>query len=103
MNDRFLPAIGFTPRELIWGRRETASTGDDTEIPARTESDIENHLILADMLCSQGYTEALNEAVNRKRQFDGKACLVTFKMGDQVQVYDSKLDMTFDARAKLRP
>ena len=103
MNDRILPAIGFTLQELIWGWREMASAGDDTEIPARTESDIEHHLILADMLRSQGYTEALNEAANRKRQFDGKAHPVTFKMGDQVQVYDSKLDMTFDTRAKLLP
>ena len=103
MNDRILLAIGFTLRELIWGRREMASAGDDTEIPARTESDIEHHLILTDMLCSQGYTEALNEAANRKRQFNGKARPVTFKTGDQVQVYDSKLDMTFNTRAKLLP
>ena len=66
MNDRILPVIGFMPQELIWGRRETTRAGDDTEIPARTESDIEHHLILTDMLCSQGYTEALNEAANRK-------------------------------------
>ena len=103
MNNRILPVIGFTLWELIWGQRETTRAGDDIEIPVRTESDIEHHLIFMDMLCSQGYTEALIEAANRKRQFDGKAHPVTFETGDQVQVYDSKLDMTFDARAKLLP
>ena len=32
-----------------------------------------------------------------------KVCPVTFKMGDQVQVYDSKIDMTFDTKVKLLP
>ena len=67
MNDRILPAIGFTPWELIWGRRETTRAEDNAKTPARTESNIEHHLILMDMLCSQGYTDALNEAANRKR------------------------------------
>ena len=39
--------------------------------------------------------------MNRKRRFDDKVCPVTFKTGDQVQVYDSKLDTTFDTKAKL--
>ena len=55
------------------------------------------------MLHSQAYTDALNEAANRKRRFDNKVCPVIFKMGDQVQVYVSKLDMTFDTKAKLQP
>ena len=91
MNDRILLEIGFTQWELIWGWRETTRAGDNTEKLARTESDIEHHLILTDMLHSQGYTDALNEAANRKRQFNSNVHPVTFKMGDQVQVYDSKL------------
>ena len=103
MNDRILPVIGFTPQELLWGRRERTSEDNDVEAWERTESDIEHHLSLADMLHSQAYTDALNEAVNRKRQFDDKVRPVIFKMGDQVQVYNSKLDTTFDTKAKLRP
>src|SRR6266481_4705080 len=103
MNDRILPAVGLTPRELLWGRRETAQERKDEETTARTETDIEHHLILADLLCSQGYTDTLTEAANRKRRFDGKVHPVTFMTGDLVQVYDSKLDMTFESRAKLLP
>ena len=103
MNDRILPAIGFTPRELLWGRRERTSKDNDLEARERTENDIECHLSLADMLHSQAYTDALNKAANRKRRFDDKVHPVTFKTGDQVQVYDSKLNTTFDTKAKLLP
>ena len=67
MNDRILPAIGFTPQELLWGRRQRTSEDNDLEARERTENDIECHLSLADMLHSQAYTDALNEAANRKR------------------------------------
>ena len=103
MNDRILPAVGLTPRELLWGRRETAQERKDEETTARTETDIEHHLILADLLRSQGYTDTLTEAANRKRWFDGKVRPVTFVTGDLVQVYNLKLDMTFESRAKLLP
>src|SRR6266481_10048477 len=103
MNDRILPAVGLTPQELLWGRRETAQGRKDKETPARTETDIEHHLILADLLCSQGYTDTLTEVANRKRWFDGKVHPVTFTTGDLVQFYNSKLDMTFESRAKLLP
>src|SRR6266481_3702909 len=103
MNDRILPAVGLTPWELLWGRRETAQGRKGEETLARMETDIEHHLILADLLHSQGYTDALTEAANRKRRFDGKVRPVTFATGDLVQVYDSKLDTTFESRAKLLP
>src|SRR6266481_303427 len=103
MNNRILPAVGLTPWELLWGRRETAQGRKDEETPARMETDIEHHLILADLLHSQGYTDALTEAANRKRRFDSKVCPVTFATGNLVQVYDSKLDTTFESRAKLLP
>ena len=94
------------PRELLWGRtrrRERTSEDNDVEARERTESNIEHHLSLTDMLHSQAYADALNKAVNRKRRFDDKVRPVIFKTGDQVQVYDSKLDMTFDTKAKLQP
>ena len=67
MNDRILPEIGFTPRELLLGRRERTAEDNSVEARERTESDIEHHLSLTDMLHSQAYTDALNEAANRKR------------------------------------
>src|SRR6266481_6306801 len=98
MNDRILLAVGLTPWELLWGRRETAQGTKDEETLAITETDIEHHLILVDLLHSQGYTDTLTEAANRKRWFDGKVCPVTFVTGDLVQVHDSKLDTTFESR-----
>ena len=103
MNNRILPAVGLTPWELLWGRREMAQGRKDEETLARMETDIEHHLILVDLLHSQGYTDTLTETANRKRRFDGKVCPVTFATGDLVQVYDLKLDMTFESRAKLLP
>ena len=43
------------------------SEDNNLEAWERTESDIEHHLSLTDMLRSQGYTDALNKAANRKR------------------------------------
>src|SRR6266481_1589400 len=103
MNDWIIPAVGFMPRELLWGRREMGMQEDNMGIPERTDSDVEHHFIFSDLLHSQGYVEVLTEAAYRKRQFNRKVHPVTFTVGDQVQVYDSKLDMTFDARAKLLP
>src|SRR6266481_9401180 len=78
MNDRIIPAVGFTPRELLWGRREMGMQEDNTGIPERTDSDVEHHFIFLDLLHSQGYMEALTEAAYRKRQFNCKVHLVTF-------------------------
>src|SRR6266481_5769705 len=47
MNDRILPAVGLTPWELLWGRREMAQERKDEETPARMETDIEHQIILA--------------------------------------------------------
>jgi len=47
MNDRILPALGFTLRELLWGRRETrrSRTGSITETET-TPNDAEAPLYL---------------------------------------------------------
>ena len=102
MEDRILPALGFTPRELLWGRRET--TGDRerrTRETETTQEDAVHHFTFADLVRSQGYAAALTEAARRKAQFDDKVHPVEFRAGDLVQVYNSKLDMTYETRAKL--
>src|SRR6266481_3824922 len=63
MNDRILLALGFTPRELLWGRREATGRHAGEGAMAETmEEDTAHHFILADSLRSQGYTESLAEA-----------------------------------------
>ena len=61
MNDQILLALGFTPRELLWGQQETTKEWPTTE-GETTGQDTEHHFIFADLLCSQGYADALTEA-----------------------------------------
>src|SRR6266481_4822814 len=103
MNDRILPALGFTPRELLWGLRETAEGRVRVMEMEATQDDTTHHFTFSDLLRSQGHTAALAEATHRKAQFDNKVHPVVFKTGDLVQVYDSKLDNSYETRAKLIP
>ena len=68
-----------------------------------TQEDVVHHFAFTDLVCSQGYTAALTEAAQQKAQFDNKVHPVEFRAGDLVQVYNSKLDTTYETRAKLTP
>jgi len=104
MNDQILPALGFTPCELLWGQCE--KTGEKLTVEKETETtehDTTHHLIFTELLRSQGYTDALVEATRRKACFDDQVHPVEFNAGDLVQVYNSKLDVTYKTKAKLLP
>src|SRR6266481_2305896 len=104
MNDRILPALGFTPRELLWGQQEKTEEKPTVEKETETtEHDAMHHLIFTELLRSQGYTDALVEATRRKARFDDQVHPVEFNAGDLVQVYNSKLDVTYETKAKLLP
>ena len=60
-------------------------------------------MIFSELLHSQGYTSALSEAAHRKARFDDKTHPVEFNTGDLVQVYNSKMDVTYETKAKLLP
>lgn len=103
MNDRVLPAIGFTPREILLGlpfetKPESPETG-----PLRqpNEDDVLMHLAFADGMRAEAHAAALREAESRKKQFDKKVKPVTFTKGDLVQVYDSKQDTSMAAINKI--
>ena len=66
-----------------------------------TQDDVVHHFTFADLVCSQGYATALTEAARWKAQFDNKVHPVEFRASDLVQVYNSKLDTTYETRAKL--
>ena len=80
-----------------------------TERPVREggktmmEQDMVHHFTFADMLHSQGYAGALAEATCCKARFNDKVHPMEFKPGDMVQVYNSKLDVTYEAKAKIMP
>ncbi len=63
MNDRILPALGFMPRELLWGRREMSEERPKAHGETETkEQDTMYHFAFSDLLHSQAYTGALAEA-----------------------------------------
>jgi len=104
MNDRIIPALGFTPWELLWGRRETTEERVVGDMKTETTGDdVAQHLIFLDLLCSQGHSVALSEAMRWKAQFDDRVHPVEFNVGNMVQVYNSWLDTTYETRAKLMP
>ena len=104
MNDWILPALELTPRELLWGQWEMLGEKPKTRSERETtDKDVIHHFAFADMLRSQGYTEALAEAARRKACFDNKVHPVEFNKGDLVQVYNSKMDMMYETRVKLLP
>jgi len=77
-----------------------ADSGDGDRV---TGDDVMHHFIFAELLHSLGYTGALTEAAHRKAHFDDGVHPVEFNTGDLVQVYDSKLDTTYETKAKLLP
>ena len=68
-----------------------------------TDHDAMYHFIFSELLRSQGYTSALAEAARQKAHFDDKTHPVEFNTGDLVQVYNSKMDVTYETKAKLLP
>ena len=68
-----------------------------------TQEDVVHHFTFTDLVCSQEYATALTEAAQRKAQFDDKVHLVEFRASNLVQVYNLKLDTTYETRAKLTP
>ena len=104
MNDCILLALGLTPHEMLWGQREMLREKPMTEWEREvTENYAMHHSASADMLCSQGYTGAITEGVCRKACFNDKVHLTEFSKGDRVQVYNSRLEVTYEAKAKLLP
>src|SRR6266481_7571075 len=56
MNDWILPALGFMPRELLWGRRETSEERPKAQGETETkEQDAMYHFAFSDLLRSQAY------------------------------------------------
>ena len=80
------------------------TTGDKERRTSKTETtqeDVVHHFTFTDLVRSQGYAAALTEATRRKAQFNDKVHLVEFRASDLVPVNNSKLDKTYETRAKL--
>lgn len=104
LNDRFLPSLGYSPRELLTGllrAERKAQIGSAVRDPLAGDVDV--NLALTYALRQDAFTEALEHANHRKRAFDKKARPVDFQIGDLVQKYDARLDETHSSVRKLAP
>ncbi|KAG5633258.1 hypothetical protein H0H81_009362, partial [Sphagnurus paluster] len=109
MNRRILPALKFTPKELLFGMViNTKPTDLDQSILPVTETDVELQMAYVGQQRLDGYAAAVTHAIKRKSLFD-KSVLernpgeVIFSKGQLVQVYRNDLDYTFKSERKLLP
>jgi hypothetical protein len=104
LNNRILPSLGYSPRELLTGilsPKRKADIGAQIQDPTLEEVDVNMALTYAFRM--DGYANALQHAGRRKHQFDKKARPADFKAGDLVQKYDARLDETHSSLCKLAP
>ncbi|QRW13142.1 Retrovirus-related Pol polyprotein from transposon opus [Ceratobasidium sp. AG-Ba] len=104
LNDRILPSLGYSPRELLTGvlradrKAELAAAIWD---PRR--GDVRVNMGLTYAFRDDAFAQALRHAARRKKAFDKGIKHLEFKMGDLVQRYDARLDETHSSMRKLAP
>ncbi|ELU36649.1 hypothetical protein AG1IA_09321 [Rhizoctonia solani AG-1 IA] len=109
MNDRILPSLGYSPRELLTGvltadrsykagaqiRQHYAPLGNEQTPP------VDVNMALSYALRQDGAERALTHARARKRTFDTKIKPLLVEPGDLVQKYDPRWDNTHSNERKL--
>jgi hypothetical protein len=109
LNHRILPALKFSPKELLLGQViNTPRTDLNNSTSAIRISDIGVHMAYVAQQHLDGYDAAIRHAIKRKATFDKRVLErspgeVIFSQGQLVQFYRSSLDHTFDAKRKLLP
>ncbi|QRW03526.1 Retrovirus-related Pol polyprotein from transposon [Ceratobasidium sp. AG-Ba] len=104
LNDRILPSLRYTPRELLTGqpraehRTQLSHPSSDT-----TPLEVDVNMALTYALRQDAYAHALEHASRRKRAFNKSVRAVEFRPGDLVQRYDARWDETHSSARKLVP
>jgi transposase InsO family protein len=109
LNRRILPALKFTPKELLLGmaintpRTDPEAAARDT--PSAAEAMV--HMAYAAQQRVDGYEAIVKHAISRKHSYDRRALKksgeVIFRTGQLVQIYRSDLDYTFKTERKMIP
>jgi transposase InsO family protein len=103
LNDRIVPALNATPRELLFGIPfRPDSTVPLTPLPT-VPLDTHINFTLSETFRANAHLLSLEDAERRKTTFDANSPITTFHTGDLVQVYDSASDFNYRAVNKLSP
>jgi len=109
MNWQFLPALKFSPKELLLGLVvNTKPMNVNQSVLPITEQDVSMQMAYIGQQQLDGYAEAVVHTLRRKSAFDKKVLArkpgeVKFIKGQLVQVYQSDLDDTFKTEHKILP
>lgn len=109
LNWRLLPALKFSPKELMLGIvvNTKPTSLDESTLPI-TEAETALQMAYVAQQRLDGYAEAVNHALKRKATFDKRVLAnkpgeVLFSKDQLVQIYRSDLDHTFKTERKLLP
>jgi hypothetical protein len=109
LNNRLLPALKFSPKELLLGLIvNTPPTPLEDSTSVLRSQDVISQIAYVEKQRLDGYEEAIRHVIKRKAVFDKKLLQrtpgeVIFKTGQLVQVYQNDLDYTFKTERKLIP
>ncbi|KIK11834.1 hypothetical protein PISMIDRAFT_121989 [Pisolithus microcarpus 441] len=109
LNNRVLPALKHTPKELLLGLViNTKCTRPEDSMAAFDVVQASAHMAYAAQQWLDGYDEAVRHASKWKRAFDQRILSkqlgeVIFEKGQLVQIYRSDTDYTFKTDQKLIP
>ena len=107
LNTRILPALKFTPKELLLGLVvNTPKTPLSISSAELLPKEVETQMAYVAQQRLDGYEVIVHHAVSRKGAFDRRMLAkkpgqVVFKRGQLVQIYRSDLDYTFKTERKL--
>lgn len=105
LNDRIIPHLNASPRELLFGMPLRPDTDTSTPLTPQPTSiqDVDTHFTLADTFCYNTHLLSITEAEKCKHTYDSQARVPDLHIGDLVQVYDSKADYNHSTINKLAP
>jgi hypothetical protein len=109
LNGRLLPALKFSPKELLLGLVVNTKPTDTQEASSPISvTNVATQMAYVAQQRLDGYAAAVSHALKRKNTFDRKVLKqspgeVVFSKGQLVQIYRSDLDFTFKTERKLLP
>lgn len=109
LNWRILPALKFSPKELLLSLIvNTTPTPLEASSSMPSSQDFDMHIAYAAQQRLDGYSEAVQHAMQRKTRFDrqvldSKEGEIVFEKGQLVQIYRNDLAKSIGSERKLTP